>query len=83
MFKGRKLPPIPIPKPSYLDQCISLGARDGEKRWRSKDGSKLYTWDWTHGDIEVFNKRGRHLGSIDALSGELIKDPVAGRTINV
>lgn len=75
--------PVPIPKPSYLDQCVRMGARDGERRWRSKDGTRIYTWDWTHGDIEVFNKRGRHLGSIDALSGEFIKDAVAGRKINV
>ncbi|WP_071651682.1 MULTISPECIES: colicin E3/pyocin S6 family cytotoxin [Duganella] len=75
--------PKPIPKPSYLDECISLGARDGQRRWRSKDGTKLYTWDYTHGDIEVFNKRGRHLGSIDAINGKFIKDPVPGRRIDV
>jgi hypothetical protein len=44
---------------------------------------RLYTWDYTHGEIEVFNKRGRHLGSLDATSGELIKGPVPGRTIDV
>jgi hypothetical protein len=62
---------------------VSIGARKGEKRWRSKDGTKLYTWDWTHGDIEVFSKRGRHLGSLDAITGELIKDAVPGRKIDV
>jgi len=55
---------IPIPKPSYLDQCFYLGARNGEKRWRSKDRTKLYTWDWTHGEIEVFIK--------DAVAGRKI-----------
>lgn len=78
---GNKL--IPIPKPSYLDQCVYLGARNGEKRWRSKDRTKLYTWDWTHGEIEVFNKRGRHLGSLDAITGQFIKSAVAGRKVNV
>ncbi|MGZ5200924.1 MAG: colicin E3/pyocin S6 family cytotoxin [Telluria sp.] len=66
-----------------MDQCVSIGARNGQKRWRSKDGTRLYTWDWTHGEIEVFNKRGRHLGSLDAITGELIKDPVPGTTIDV
>lgn len=77
------MPPVPIPRPSFLDQCIPLGARGGEKRWRSRDGKRLYTWDWTHGDIEVFNARGRHLGSLDAVTGALIKDAVPGRKIDV
>jgi hypothetical protein len=49
----------------------------------SRDRTKLYTWDWTHGEIEVFNRRGRHLGVIDAISGALIKNAVAGRKIDV
>jgi hypothetical protein len=77
------MPPVPIPKPSFLDQCVSIGSRRGEKRWRSLDGKRLYTWDWTHGEIEVFNQRGRHLGSLDALTGELIKGPVPGWKIDV
>ena len=71
------------PKPSYLDPCVYPGARSRERRWRSKDRTKLYTWDWVPGEIEVFNKRGRHLGSIDAISGEFIKGAVAGRKIDV
>ncbi|WP_371875708.1 colicin E3/pyocin S6 family cytotoxin [Duganella dendranthematis] len=49
----------------------------------SKDRTKLYTWDWTHGEVEVFNKRGRHLGAIDAITGQFIKDAIAGRKIDV
>ncbi|WP_072786206.1 colicin E3/pyocin S6 family cytotoxin [Duganella sacchari] len=75
--------PIPIPKPSYLEQCVYLGARNGEKPWISRDSTKLYTWNWTHGEIEVFNQRGRHLGVIDAVTGTLIKNAVAGRKIDV
>lgn len=74
---------VPIPSPSFLDGCESLGAFNGEKRWRSPDGSRLYTWDSLHGEIEVFNKRGRHLGVIDPVHGNLIKDPVKGRRIDV
>jgi hypothetical protein len=36
-------------------------------------------WDHTHNDIEVFDKRGRHLGSMDPTTGEMYKPPVAGR----
>ncbi|HXH45291.1 MAG TPA: colicin E3/pyocin S6 family cytotoxin [Bradyrhizobium sp.] len=62
---------------------VDLGAINGEKRWRSPDGKRLYTWDGRHGEIEVFTKRGKHLGAIDAVSGEWIKDAVHGRTIDV
>lgn len=60
-----------------------LGAIGGERRWRSPDGKRLYTWDALHGEIEVFNTRGRHLGVLHALTGELIKEAVRGRTIDV
>lgn len=72
----------PIPKPSFLDECISLGAINGKKRWRSKDSSRLYTWDSLHGEIEVYNKRGRHLGVLNP-DGDFIKDAVKGRKIDV
>lgn len=73
---------IPIPKPCYLDDCISLGAKYGQKRWRSPNGKRLYTWDSLHGDIEVFNNRGHHLGVLN-VEGILIKGPVKGRKIDV
>lgn len=73
---------IPIPKPSFLDECISVGAVNGQKRWKSQDLKRIYTWDSLHGEIEVFNKRGKHLGVLNP-QGELIKDAVKGRTIDV
>ncbi|SFI75108.1 colicin E3/pyocin S6 family cytotoxin [Nitrosomonas sp. Nm34] len=76
-------PPKPIPSPSILDNCEYLGAIYGERRWRSKDGQRLYTWDSLHGEIEVFNKRGKHLGAIDPICGSLIKDAIPGRKIDV
>jgi hypothetical protein len=36
-----------------------------------------------HGELEVFNRRGRHLGALDAIIVKLIKDAVAGRRIDV
>lgn len=74
--------PKPIPKPSILDNCECLGAFSGEKRWVSKDGSRIYTWDKLHGEIEVFNKRGYHLGVVDQ-HGRMIKPAVKGRRIDV
>ncbi len=47
------------------------------------DGDKIYDWDHTHNDIEVYNSRGEHVGTIDPVTGIKIKDAVAGRKINV
>jgi len=66
-----------------LDVCDYLGAKNGERRWRSSDGNRIYTWDSLHGEIEAFNKRGRHLGAIDPVSGATIKPAIPGRTIDV
>jgi RHS repeat-associated protein len=44
---------------------------------------RFFEWDYTHNDIEVYDRRGRHLGTMDPLTGELIKDAVAGRTIKL
>jgi hypothetical protein len=82
LFKSNDLGGIPIPKPSYLDLCIPIGAVNGVKRWKSKDGKRLYTWDSLHGEIEVFNSRGLHIGVLNP-NGEYIKDPVKGRKIDV
>jgi hypothetical protein len=49
----------------------------------SPDGERIYTWDALHGEIEVFNKRGFHLGGLDAVIGSLIKEAVRGRRIEI
>ncbi|MBD1362214.1 hypothetical protein IDJ77_00200 [Mucilaginibacter sp. ZT4R22] len=72
----------PIPKPSFLDECIPIGAGYGRKRWKSQDNTRLYEWDSFHGEIEIYNNRGRHLGVLNAY-GVLIKDAVKGRKIDV
>lgn len=44
---------------------------------------RYYEWDSLHGHIEVYNKRGGHLGVLDGVTGQLIGDPVPGRRIDV
>lgn len=74
---------VPIPKPcDYLDEMESLGAFNGHKRWRNKDGKLFVEWDSLHGEIEVYNKRGKHLGVYNC-DGDMIKKAVKGRTIDV
>ncbi len=72
-----------IPRPSILDDFEHLGAVGGQRRWRSDGGKRLYTWDSLHGEVEVFNARGKHLGALDPVTGAIVKSAVPGRTIDV
>lgn len=74
---------IVLTKPNYLETCKYWKVVDGRKVWKSYDGARLYTWDELHGEIEVFNKRGYHLGSADKMNGLIIKDAVKGRRLYV
>jgi hypothetical protein len=60
-----------------------LGFVNGEQRWRSPCGKRILTWDSLHGEIEVFNARGKHLGVLHAVTGIQIKGAVKGRSIDV
>jgi Cytotoxic len=79
---GITLPDVPRPTPCFLDKQIKL-RRDGGQRWRNEDGSRLYEWDDLHGEIEVYDRRGFHLGTLDAVTGRKEKDPKKGRRIDV
>jgi hypothetical protein len=73
----------PIPTPSILDEQDYFGVRGGRKVWSSRDRQRYYTWDGLHGEVEVFNRRGDHLGALDPHTGELIKSAVKGRKLDV
>ncbi|WP_328528974.1 colicin E3/pyocin S6 family cytotoxin [Nocardioides sp. NBC_00368] len=47
------------------------------KRW-TWDGNIL-EWDSQHGEVEMYNKRGKHLGAYDPETGNQVKGPEAGR----
>ena len=42
---------------------------------------QYYQWDHTHGDIEVYDRNGIHLGSMEPNTGIMHKPPVPGRTL--
>ncbi|MGO9744387.1 MAG: colicin E3/pyocin S6 family cytotoxin [Roseiarcus sp.] len=72
--------PVPIPKPCILDGYERI---PGRKRWRNDDGARLFEWDGLHGEVEVYNARGWHLGVMHPVTGEWIKPAVKGRRIDV
>jgi hypothetical protein len=42
------------------------------QRWKSQSGL-IYEWDYLHGRVEVYDRRGRHLGEFDPETGERTK----------
>lgn len=42
-----------------------------------------YEWDHTHGNVEEYDSRGKHQGSVDPQTGEQTKPAVPGRKINL
>ena len=63
----------------------SLDNVRGKSRKTSGHGKnkRYYEWDYTHNDIEVYDKDGFHLGSMDPVTGEMYKPAVKGRKIKV
>ena len=62
-------------------QCTPWNKLQSFKGKTKTDGKKLYEKDYTHKDMEVYDKRGNHLGSADVSTGAMTKPPVPGRTI--
>jgi hypothetical protein len=50
-------------------------------RWKDRDGN-IYEWDYQHGQVEVYNKRGNtHLGQFDPDTGEQTKPGDPNRSV--
>ena len=77
------MPGKPVPAAAKFLATLQRVRRDGPPRWRNADGTRLYEWDTLHGELEVYNSRGRHLGAVNPHTGVLVKDSVKGRHIDV
>lgn len=57
----------------------------GQTKTNGLSGSKkeFYEWDFTHCDIEVYDKNGKHKGTMDPQTGDMIKPAVKGRAIDI
>jgi hypothetical protein len=57
---------FPDAKPAK--QKTRVKGRGTRMRWKSADG-RILEWDYQHGAVEMYDKRGRHLGEFDAETG--------------
>ena len=71
-----------MPEDCFLSALKVVKVMGNRKVWSSESRDRLFTWDSLHGEVEVFNKRGKHLGVMDC-SGKLIKEAVRGRELDV
>lgn len=53
----------------------------GKLRKRWVDSDRILEWDSRHGRLEVYDKRGKHLGEFAPNSGKQLEAPVPGRAI--
>ena len=70
---------IPPPTEGFIEELERVP--NYPRRWRSAEG-RVYTWDSLHGEFEMFNKSGRHLGAANAKTGAMIKPAVPGRKLD-
>lgn len=79
--RGGRTPTMKRAQGKFLDSLERLKVKSQRKRWKAND--QVYEEDPQHGELEKYNRRGKHLGSIDPESGEIIKGPVKGRSIEI
>ena len=51
------------------------------RRWRTDDGT-IYEWDYQHGRVERYNKRGVHEGEFDGNTGEQTGQAISTRRVD-
>jgi hypothetical protein len=73
---------IPPPDTPFIRSLVHMPPRGRAKRWRDQAGKRIYEWDGLHGELEVYNNKGYHMGVVD-VDGILIKKAVPGRRIDV
>jgi hypothetical protein len=66
----------------FLGTLQRTRSRSQRKRWLGAN-DQIYEEDTQHGELEKYNRRGKHEGVVDPDTGEIIKGPVKGRTIEV
>jgi hypothetical protein len=76
----KKLPGFPDATPAKSK--TPYGAGKLRKRWKTADG-EILEWDYQHGKVEKYDKRGKHKGEFDPNTGEPIpgKGPEASRKV--
>ena len=68
-------------KGRFVSNLIPVRRRGARRRWRDAKRRQTYEEDTQHGELEKYNRKLRHMGTVDPATGEIIKPPVKGRQI--
>jgi hypothetical protein len=74
--------PSRVTNPSKSESPVWRNAKPYKDGLR-QNGNEIWDWDKLHNDIEVYDSRGRHLGSRNPTTGEMYKPAVPGRRIDL
>jgi len=77
------MPHIPPPKQGLkaFPEAQRVKPKSQGQRW--EDGQYIYEWDYQHGRVEKWTKRGQHLGDFDPETGVKVGEPRDDRTIDL
>lgn len=71
----------PVPKSGFVERLVRL-RHSSRTRWTNPGGTRYYEWDPFHGEFEVYDAQGWHLGAVDE-DGKPVKGAKKGRRIDV
>jgi hypothetical protein len=63
------LPGFPEARPHKPKTPMNVKGAKKRKRWKAPDGT-IYEWDYQHGTVEKYDKRGRHQGEFHKNGGK-------------
>jgi hypothetical protein len=75
-----------IPAPRRLrafPNAERVKPKSGRHRWFDEPTGYTYEWDYQHGRVERYDRRGRHLGEFDADTGVMTKPADPRQTIEI
>lgn len=83
--RDKKYVPAATSLPGFPDAYKVRGKTPYSKdkvraRWETSD-DKILEWDYQHGNIEMYNKQGNHVGAYNHETGEKVEDAIKGRNI--
>jgi putative cytotoxic protein len=73
-----------VPAPRRLSAFPSaerVTPKSGRHRWFDGRNGYIYEWDYQHGRVERYDRRGRHLGEFDPQTGAMTKPANREQTI--
>ena len=67
---------------NFFKNLTSVGVRSGKSTYKDNN-DYYYQWDSLHGEWQMYNKRGRHIGVLNDTGTQKTKEAVKSRKIEL